>query len=134
VGLEILQNFDARASYYHEREQVRRVQAFFAQQGVRSPALLADSGHYFVYKPYFPDLYNQNYVEPGDATGQVQGRIVCYSGSRAFSRDQLPQDAALQAHSWKLIDGAEDAVRVTLFGHSIMRRNWTWMCDVYARQ
>ena len=89
VGLEILQNFEARGSYYHEQEQARRVRTFFAQQGVRNPALLGDAGHYFVYKPYFPDLYNRNYVEPGDATGQVQGLIVCYSGSRAFSRAQL---------------------------------------------
>jgi hypothetical protein len=134
VGLEILQNFEARPSYYHEQEQARRVRTFFTQRGVRSPALLGDAGHYFLYKPYFPDLYNRNYVEPGDATGQVQGLIVCYSGSRAFSRTQLAQDAELQQHSWKLIDGGEDAVRVTLFGRSIMRRNWTWMCDAYAGQ
>jgi hypothetical protein len=134
VGLEALQNVEARSSYYHEEEQAQRVGAYFAQHGVRNPSLLADSGHYFVYKPYFPDLYNRNYVEPGDAASQVQGLIVCYSGSRAFSRAQLPQDAALQADSWKLIDDGEDAVRVTLFGHSIMRRNWTWMCDAYARQ
>jgi hypothetical protein len=133
VGLEVLQNFQARASYYHEQEQARRVSAFFAQHGVPSPALLADSGHYFLYKPYFTDLYNRSYVEPGDGAEQAQGLILCYSGSRAFSRAQLPQEAALQAHSWELIDGGEDAVRVELFGHSIMRRNWTWMCDVYAR-
>ena len=35
---------------------------------------------------------------------------------------------------WRLIDGGEDVVRVALFGHPLMRRNWTWMCDVYARQ
>ena len=58
--------------------------------------------------------------------------ILCYAGSRAFSRAQLPWDDALGAR-WTLIDGGEDAVRVALFGHPVMRRNWTWMCDVYAR-
>ena len=134
VGLEVLQNVEARASYYHEQEQAKRVRAFFDGRGVRSPALLVDSGHYFIYKPGFPELYNRNYVEPGDATDQFQGFILCYSGSRAFSRAQLPWDAALETNQWTLIDGGEDDLRVTLFGHPLMRRNWTWSCDAYARQ
>jgi hypothetical protein len=101
---------------------------------MRNPALLVDSGHYFVYKPYFPNLYNRNYLEAGDPTEQYQGLIHCYSGSRAFSRAQLPWDTTLKADEWRLIDGGEQVVRVALFGHPIMRRNWTWMCDVYARQ
>jgi hypothetical protein len=134
IGLEILQNIEARASYYHEQVQARRVRAYFDQRGEPDPALLVDSGHYFVYKPYFANLYNPNYLEPGDATDQFQGLVLCYSGSRAFSRAQLPWHAALAANQWTLIDGGEDAVRVTVFGHPIMRRNWTWMCDVYARK
>jgi hypothetical protein len=134
IGLEILQNIEARASYYHEQVQARRVRAYFDQRGERDPALLVDSGHYFVYKPYFANLYNPNYLEAGDATDQFQGLVLCYSGSRAFSRAQLPWDAALGADQWTLIDGGEDAVRVAVFGHPIMRRNWTWLCDVYARK
>jgi hypothetical protein len=134
IGLEILQTIEARASYYHEQDQARRVRAYFDQRGERDPALLVDSGHYFVYKPYFANLYNPNYLEAGDVTDQFQGLIRCYAGSRAFSREQLPWDAALGAGQWTLIDGGEDAVRVAVFGHPIMRRNWTWMCDVYARQ
>jgi hypothetical protein len=134
VGLQMLQSVDARASYSSEQVQAMRVRAFFEQRGIRNPALLVDSGHYFVYKPYFPNLYNRNYLEPGEPTGQYQGLIHCYSGSRAFSRAQLPWEAALQADEWRLIDGGEQVVRVALFGHPIMRRNWTWMCDVYARQ
>ena len=45
----------------------------------------------------------------------------------------LPEDQ-LEAGQWTLIDGGEDAVRVALAGHPLMRRNWTWMCDVYARR
>jgi len=134
VGLGTLQSVDARGSYYAEQSQALRLRAFFKQRGITNPALLVDSGHYFVYKPYFPNLYNRNYLEPGGATDQYQGLILCYSGSRAFSRVQLPWDAALKANKWNLIDGGEDAVRVALLGHPIMRRNWTWMCDVYARQ
>ncbi len=134
VGLQTLQSVDARASYYTEQSQALRVRAFFEQRGVHNPNLLVDSGHYFVYKPYFPNLYNRNYLEPGDATDQYQGLILCYSGSRAFSRAQLPWDTALQANQWSLIDGDDEVVRVSLFGRPIMRRNWTWMCDVYARQ
>jgi hypothetical protein len=132
IGLGILQSVDARNSYYAEQGQARRVRAFFEQRGIVNPALVVDSGHYFVYKPFFPNLYNRNYFEPGDPTGQYQGMILCYTGSRAFSRAQLPWDAALGA-KWTLIDGGEDAVRVALFGHPVMRRNWSWMCDVYAR-
>jgi hypothetical protein len=132
IGLGILQSVDARNSYYAEQGQARRVRAFFAQRGIVNPALVVDAGHYFVYKPFFPNLYNRNYLEPGDPAGQYQGMILCYAGSRAFSRAQLPWDDALGA-KWTLIDGGEDAVRVALFGHPVMRRNWTWMCDVYAR-
>jgi hypothetical protein len=134
IGLGILQTVDARDSYYAEQGQARRVRAYFERRGIDDPSLIVDSGHYFVYKPYFPNLYNRNYLEPGDATDRYQGLILCYSGSRAFSRAQLPWDATLGQNKWSLIDGGENAVRVALFGHPIMRRNWTWMCDVYARQ
>jgi hypothetical protein len=134
VGLGVLQTVDARGSYYAERAQAQRVHAFFQQRGIANPALLVDAGHYFVYKPLFPNLYNRLYLEPGDSTGPYQGLVLCYSGSRAFSRAQLPWDDALEANQWSLIDGGEDAVRVSLAGHPLMRRNWTWMCDVYARR
>jgi hypothetical protein len=134
VGLGILQTMDARSSYYAEQAQANRVRAFFEQRGIANPALLVDAGHYFVYKPLFPNLYNRLYLEPGDTTGQYQGLVLCYSGSRAFSRAQLLWDDALEASQWSLIDGGEDTVRVALAGHPLMRRNWTWMCDVYARR
>jgi hypothetical protein len=101
------------------------LRAYFDQRGEPNPALLVDSGHYFAYKPYFANLYNPNYLEAGDATDQFHGLILCYSRSRAFSREQLPWDAALNRDNWNLIDGGEEAVRVALFGHPIMRRNWT---------
>jgi hypothetical protein len=131
--LEVLQNTEARASYHQEERQARRVRRYFDQRGIQNPALVVDAGHYFLYKPYFPNLYNPNYVEPSDSTDRFQGLILCYSGSRAFSRAQLPWEATLKQDRWALIDGGEDAVRVTLFGHPVMRRNWTWVCDAYAR-
>jgi hypothetical protein len=134
VGLGVLQTVDARGSYYAERAQAQRVRAFFQQRGIANPAMLVDAGHYFVYKPLFPNLYNRLYLEPGDTTDPYQGLVLCYSGSRAFSRGQLSWDDALEANQWSLIDGGEDAVRVALAGHPLMRRNWTWMCDVYARR
>jgi hypothetical protein len=134
VGLEVLQNIEARGSYLEERQQVRRVHDWFAARGLSNPSLLVDSGHYFLYKPLFPNLYNRNYAEPGDASGFAQGMLVCYSGTLAFSRAELPEDDKLAVAGWKLIDRGEDAVHVTLFGHAVMRRNWTWMCDVYARE
>jgi hypothetical protein len=134
VGLEVLQNIESRASYHSEQRQAARVRLWFEQHGAHNPALLVDSGHYFVYKPYFPNLYNPNYLEPDDSIVQYQGLVLCYSGSRAFSRAQLPPVIGPAANGWNLIDDGEDVVRVTLFGHSIMRRNWTWMCDAYARK
>jgi hypothetical protein len=134
AGLGTLQNAEARASYRNALNQAARVHLYFEQRGAHNPALLVDSGHYFIYKPYFSKLYNPNYLEPGDSIDQYQGLVLCYSGSRAFSREQLPPVTGPAANGWNLIDGGEDIVRVTLFGHSIMRRNWTWMCDVYARK
>jgi hypothetical protein len=130
----MLQNVESRASYHNEQRQAARVHLWFEQHGAPNPALLVDSGHYFVFKRYFPNLYNPNYLEPGDPIDQYQGRIVCYSGSHAFSRAQLAGIAGPEANRWRLIDGGEDVVRVALLGHSIMRRNWTWMCDAYARR
>jgi hypothetical protein len=141
VGLGVLRTVDARDSYYAEQAQAGRVRTYFEQRGIVDPALLVDSGHYFLYKPYFANLYNPNYLaagddhlEAGDATGQYQGLVLCYAGLLPFSRAQLPWDAAPEKSKWRLIDGSEDVVRVGLFGHALMRRNWTWMCDVYARQ
>jgi hypothetical protein len=134
AGLEMLQNAEARASYHNEQNQAARVHLYFEQRGLHNPALLVDSGHYFLYKPYFSKLYNPNYLEPGNSIDAYQGLVLCYSGSRAFSRAQLPPIIGPTADRWNLIDGGEDIVRVTLFGHSIMRRNWTWMCDAYARK
>jgi hypothetical protein len=104
------------------------------QRGEPNPALLVDPGHYFAYKPYFENFDNPNYLEAGDATDQYHDLILCYSGSRAFSRKQLPWDAMLNRTNWTLIDGGEEVVRVEFSGHPIMRRNWTWMCDTYARK
>jgi hypothetical protein len=134
AGLETLQNVEARASYRSALNQAVRVHLHFEQLGIHNPALLVDSGHYFLYKPYFSNLYNPNYLEPGDSIAPYQGLLLCYSGSRAFSRAQLPPVIGPAADRWNLIDGGENIVRVTLFGHSIMRRNWTWMCDAYERK
>ena len=132
--MQILQTAETHNSYRHEEEQAKRVRAYFAQHGMKNPALLVDSGHYFVYKPLFTNLYNPNYFEPGDPPDQLQGAVNCYAGSRAFSRAQLPWYNTLEADKWKLIDGGEEVLRVNLFGRPVMRRNWTWMCDVYARK
>jgi hypothetical protein len=134
AGLEMLQTVEARASYRNEQHQATRVRLFFEQRGIHNPALLVDSGHYFLYKPYFPNLYNPDYLEPGASIDLYQGLILCYSGSRASSRAQLRPSTGPEGNEWNLIDGGEDVVRVTLFGHPIMRRNWTWMCDAYARK
>ena len=134
AGLEMLQNFETRASYRNEQHQAARVHLFFEQRGVHNPALLVDSGHYFLYKPYFPNLYNFKYLEQDASIDRYQGLILCYSGSRDLSRAQLPWVTGAAANEWNLIDGGEEVVRVTLFGRPIMRRNWTWMCDVYSRK
>jgi hypothetical protein len=134
AGLEMLRNAEARVSYRNALNQAARVHFYFEQRGVHNPALLVDSGHYFLYKPYFSSLYNPNYLKPGDSIDPYQGLVLCYSGSDAFSRALLPPVIGPESDGWNLIDGGEDILRVTLFGHSIMRRNWTWMCDAYARK
>jgi hypothetical protein len=134
AGLEMLRNAEARISYRNALNQAARVHLYFEQRGVHNPALLVDSGHYFLYKPYFSSLYNPSYLKPGDSIDPYQGLVLCYSGTDAFSRELLPPDIGPGGDGWNLIDGGEDILRVTLFGHPIMRRNWTWMCDAYARK
>jgi len=114
--------------------QAARVHLYFEQRGVHNPALLVDSGHYFLYKHYFSSLYNPSYLKLGDSIDLYQGLVLCYSGTDAFSRELLPPDIGPGGDGWNLIDGGEDILRVTLFGHPVMRRNWTWMCDAYARK
>ena len=134
VGLGILQTVDARGSYYAEQAQAQRVRAYFRQRGIANPALLVDAGHYFIYKPFFPNLYNRLYLEPGDTTGQYQGMVLCYPDRAPSPERSFPGTMRSKPTSGASIDGGEDAVRVALAGHPLMRRNWTWMCDVYARR
>ena len=111
VGLEMLQNVESRASYYNEQRQAARVRLWFERHGAHNPILLVDSGHYFVYKPYFPNLYNPNYLEPGDPIGQYRAALFAIRLTRV-SRAQLAGIAGPEADRWQLIDGGEDVVRI----------------------
>ena len=91
VGLGVLRTVDARDSYYAEQAQAGRVRTYFEQRGIVDPALLVDSGHYFLYKPYFANLYNPNYLAAGDADrSNIKGWFFATPGYCAFSRAQLP--------------------------------------------
>lgn len=133
-ALNVIASTELRASYRHASEQAARVKMLFAKQGDSEPRLLVDSEHFFLYKPYFRYLYNRGYLQPDDDTSEFQGLALCYTGQLAFSRSQLEWRPPLRQSDWELIDGGENVERITLFGHPIQRRNWTWSCDVYERR
>ena len=101
---------------------------------MQQPRLLIDAPHFFVYKPKFDYLYNVNYFQPDDSLNQFDGLVRCYMTTLAFSRPELTWKKPFNKEDWEFIDGDDTFTRITLFGHKVQRRNWTWSCDVYARK
>jgi hypothetical protein len=133
-SLHLIASVESRTSYLRASQQAVRVKQIFVAQGKPQPRLLIDSAHFFIYKPYFRYLYNSSYLQPEDTTAEFQGLVHCYTGQLAFTRSELKWQPPLDENDWKLIDGGEDVERISLFGHPIQRRNWTWSCDVYERK
>ena len=133
LALSVLQGVETHASYREAEVQAARVHEDFVQAGIPKAHVLTDPEHFFLYKPYFSHLYDLDYLEAGEPTTQYQGLVLCYTASVAFSRGELPWPEDLHPNDWRLIDGNTSAVRITLLGKPIMRRNWTWSCDAYQR-
>jgi hypothetical protein len=75
------------------RPKPARVRTYFEQRGIPTPALLVDAGHYFVYKPYFANLYNSNYLEAGDDISRpanIKGWFFATPGHARFPERSFP--------------------------------------------
>lgn len=133
-GLDLVSAVESHNSYLRASIEAKNAKSMFVSEGIAQPRILIDSSHYFLYKPYFTNLYNTAYLQPEDSTSEFQGLVRCYGGTLAHTRSQLGWQAPLRESDWKLIEGGEDVQLTTLFDHPIQRRNWTWSCDVYQRR
>lgn len=133
LAIRVLASVETKASYARATAQAARVKQLFLTRGRDQPRLLVDSGHLFVYKPEFANLYDVSYFKPGDSLTAFDGLVRCYTAQLAFSRAELSWESPLRREDWTLIDGDDDAAPISLFGRRVQRRNWSWACDVYAR-
>jgi hypothetical protein len=133
LAISVLENIESRTSYKHATEQAQRTADYFARKGIQDPAMLVSISDYFLYKPYFKRLYAPNYLIYPGGRKNYDGLVLCYTTTLAFTHEALPWPDGLARSGWQLIEnGQEDSLRISIFGKPIMRRNWTWSCDVYA--
>ncbi len=132
MAISALDNIESRASYRHATEQAQRTADYFARNGVQDPAILVSVSEYFLYKPYFSRLYAPEYLVFLEGRKDYDGLVLCYTTKLAFTHDELPWPEGFSKDGWQLIENGQDSLRISLFGKPVMRRNWTWSCDVYA--
>jgi hypothetical protein len=132
LAIDVLRAAESRISYERAQAQVLRVKQMFTARGLEQPHLLIDSSHYFVYKPYFHYLYNAAYFQPDDSLTAFDGLVRCYTATPAFTRADLTWEKPFRAQDWELIDGDLYAVPISFLGHRLLRRDWSWSCDVYV--
>lgn len=134
LTLRTLNSVDTRTSYRHAVAQAARVRQEFSARGEMQPRLITDAEHYFLYKPMFEHLYDVGYFSGASHAEAIDGFVHCYTGQAAFTRAQMRWPNFLDRNRWELIDGDSEVNLITLFGHRLQRRNWSWSCDVYARR
>lgn len=133
LAIETLKSVETRQSYTEAEGQARRVSKLFATAGSPQPRLLVDAGHLFLYKPFFSNLYDVSYLAPSASIADFDGLVLCYSATKAFAPSQMQWRAPFKPQDWSLVDTDDAPVVITLGGRRLMRRNWSWGCDVYKR-
>jgi hypothetical protein len=134
LAIQVLRGVETRASFKRAVAQETRVKQFFHDRGLDEPRILIDAAHYFIYKPDFHYLYDSAYFSPEDSLTDFDALVRCYMTHPAFSRSELTWEKPFNPQDWALVDGDVYPQAVTLFGHRLMRNNWSWSCDVYARK
>ncbi|HEY0757681.1 MAG TPA: hypothetical protein VGD59_00300 [Acidisarcina sp.] len=124
--LSITIKVEQKNEYSNAAAQAARIKQEFTAKGYKSPRVLVDALHYFLYKPYLPDLYNSAYVASDDPLTRFDGVVQCYMKSTSHGiKDQ---------DYWELIDSSPPPTPLTLLGRRARRSVWYWSCDVYARK
>jgi len=134
LAIKLLQSSESKVSYRHAEAQALRVQQMFVARGLEQPRLLINASEYFVYKPYFHYLYNAGYFQPDDSLTPFDGLVRCYMATLAFSRADLPWEKPFHEEEWELMDSDLQPVAISLLGHRLQRRDWSWSCDVYVHK
>lgn len=132
--IQVLRSVETRTSFERATAQEARVKQAFLARGLSEPRMIVDSAHYFVYKPNFDYVYNVDYFTADDSLSDFDGLARCYMTTLALSRPELTWEKPFREEDWELIDGDASPATIQLFGHRLMRRNWSWSCDVYARR
>jgi hypothetical protein len=132
LAVTVFENIETRASYKHAVGQAQRTADYFARKGIQDPAILVSVSEYFLYKPHFNRLYAPNYLVYPGGRKDYDGLVLCYTTTLAFTHADLPWPEGLSRDGWQLIENGQDSLRISLLGKPVMRRNWTWSCDVYA--
>ena len=130
--ISVLENIETRASYKQARDQAQRTAEYFTRHGKLNPAILVGASQYFLYKTHFQNLYSPTYLTFPGARKDYDGLVLCYTGTRAFSHQGLTWPEGLRKDGWELVENGENRLTITLLGTPVMRRNWTWACDLYA--
>jgi hypothetical protein len=63
----------------------------------------------------------------------VTAVVNCNTASPYFKPASRPLPDFVTGQDFQLISAGQHQVKVRLLGHSLMSKNWTWACDVYAR-
>jgi hypothetical protein len=128
--LQVISRIDARASAMEAIQQARFTAGYMRDHGLGDSVLMVPFADYFLYKPFHGNIYNPNYFAHVEGLSAIGGVAACKTGSHDFSR--APEPVGFPGN-WTLISRDDTPLRVTLFGHAIMHRNWTLGCDVYVR-
>jgi len=132
--IQTLRSAETRVSFARAVAQEARVRQALRARGLNEPRILIDAPHYFIYKPDFHYLYDSSYFAPDDSLRDFDALVRCYMTHPAFSRSALSWDKPFNQQDWELVDGDVFPEAITLFGRRLMRNNWSWSCDVYARK
>lgn len=127
------QALENRSSYHEAVAQAGMLRDYLAAHHEENGVVLVSSWQYYVYKPLLRNLYDPDYLTPTEDPSAVVAVVNCNTASQQFEKLSKPLPPFVAGQSWNLISAGQHQVRVNLFSHQIMSRNWTWACDVYAR-
>ena len=118
-------------SYKASRGQPALLQS---QLPSRDSVVVLAGSFYDLFKPEFRRMVELDYVN-GDVNrfADVAAVINCYDGDHDAPGTAAPFPQQLNASEFHLIQQAPQHLWITIFGHKVMRGQWGYGCDLYAR-
>ena len=118
-GIGILQRIQSHDSF---AEQYRRVTA---NRNAGTGIVVVPAIHYFMYKPFYPRLFDREYLSDTHDRREVAMTALCRT-VRPLSEPFPPTGTVMPGE----VDRSEipAAVAISLAGHTLMSRDWGWGC------